>query len=151
MNSMFYAYDNDLDLDFDPSLDPCSQKKALSDTPKMLYTKSGKFIGIQIKYQAATCLYFNLSEICNKPDLIEFISNSLIKFKINTLSHKVAFEKTFKGYEILNSITGDLQITLTSQEVASLRRESYRLELLLLNEDNTQVLFNNLDTYLVIR
>lgn len=149
MNSMFYAYDNNIDITSFCGV-PFNFEEPQGNT-KMLYNKAGKFIGVQAKYKVPFSLYFNLHAICSRPDLIEFIAGSMITLKINNVFHKPVLEKTMAGYEILDPQTGDLCIFLDSLDVSKLLQESYRLELSLLNEGDSYLLFNEFDTYLVIR
>lgn len=152
MNSMFYAYDNDINFELDTCL--CATEAQLdkkADVTRMLYTKTGKFIGVQVRYKMPFSLYFNLRETQGRQDLVDFVANSTIVFKVNNTNHKTILEKAFAGFEIFNPITNDLCITLTQQDVLKLQQESYRVELDLINDEDLYPLFNELDAYLVIR
>lgn len=151
MSRMFFAYDNDIDLDMQNIKPHADEFNNNTEATKMIYSKTGKFLGVQAKHGLPLSLYFNLSDGCGNIEFIELIANSNIRFKINSTTHKNIIEKEFNGFEIFNPLTNDLCINLLPQDMESLKQESYHIELQLLHDNDCFSLFNKQDIYLVIR
>lgn len=151
MSRMFYNYDNNIDT----NVKSCPVITELEDSfcttnLALIYNLNGKLLGIEAKHQNPITLFFNVVETTGY-DMAELIWQARIKFKLIGQNHKVVFEKTFSPEEIFSTETHDLIIFLSSVEVGSLKKESYRLLLTIEFEDESFTLFDEHDGLLIIR
>jgi hypothetical protein len=140
MKNMFFNYDNNIDKDLHP--EEClvmSQTNLENNSYPMIVTDiNGKQLGLKIKHNQASILYFNLKDkgsmylAENGLSLYDLISSSSINFEITTTTHKVVLSKTFLGSEVFDYLTNDLVIPLTIEDFKHLKKETYKLSLKLM-------------------
>ena len=145
MSNMFISYETDM------RCTPChphfvSEPK---NSPKMITNIKGDVLGVQIDYALPLTLYFRLENLCDV-EIEDLLSGTAI-FEIITTTHKVLVSHEFLISEILDQSTNDLCISLTSEELEPLKKETYNMKVTLKTSTKTFVVFAEKDGYLVIR
>ena len=145
MSNMFASYETDIRR---TSCHPhfISEPKT---GPKMITNIKGDVLGVQIDYASPLQLYFHLENIC-EVDREELLSGTAL-FEIITTTHKVLVSREFMISEILDQYTNDLYISLTSDELKPLKKETYNMKVTLKTSTETFIVFAEKDGYLVIR
>jgi hypothetical protein len=145
MTNMFTSYDNEaLGIPCRPRQHCEPQRGA-----KLLTNIKGELLGVQIDYNIPMQLYFHLENTCDC-DIAELLAGTTV-FEILTTTHKSAFECEYKTAEILDQYTNDLCISLSIEEVQTLRKETYNMKVTLKTATGDIVVFAEKDGYLVIR
>jgi hypothetical protein len=117
--------------------------------PKMITNIKGDVLGVQIDYASPLQLYFHLENVY-EVEIEELLSGTAL-FEIITTTHKVLVSREFMILEILDQYTNDLGISLTSDEMKSLKKETYNMKVTLKTSTADYTVFAEKDGYLVIR
>ena len=145
MSNMFISYETDTKC---PSCRPPFVSEPLNG-PKMITNIKGDVLGVQIDYASPLQLYFHLENVCEVE--IEALLSGTALFEIITTTHKVLVSREFMISEILDQYTNDLYISLTSDELKPLKKETYNMKVTLKTSTETFIVFAEKDGYLVVR
>lgn len=143
MANMFTSYDTER------KTMPCSILPPPPNGIKVLKNVKGDTLGVQVDYSTPLQLYFHLEGVCGSD--LEELSSGVTKFEILTTTHKKVFSKEYLTAEILNQETGDLFISLTTDEMTTFKKETYTMRVTLTTAINSYEVFAEKDGYLVIR
>jgi hypothetical protein len=107
-------------------------------------------LGVQVEQSSPLQLYFHLENICEAENL-EALTQGTTVFEILTTTHKVVAKHEYQTVEILDQHTNDLQIFLTQEEMRNLKKETYTMRVTLKTIETDFVVFDEKDSYLVVR
>lgn len=145
MSNMFTSYETNT-----KSI-PCSPPPVSEPRKgiKMLTNIKGEVLGVQVEYASPLQLYFHLENVC-EVELNELLSG-IVLFEVLTTTHKVLVSREFLVTDILDQGSNDLCVFLTSEELKSLKKETYNMRVTIKTTENEYVVFAEKDGYLVIR
>ena len=151
MSKMFYNYDNGI-AQSSPIISSHLEKfEPPLPNLSLLYDLNNKFYGVEIRRGTPCTLYFHLDEL-NGQNLTGLLLNCVIEFKLlNTISHKIVFQKNFSGNQAFNTFTNDLEITLNLEDLAQLKQESFDIELNIIQANKSYKLFTKGDGLFIVR
>lgn len=124
----------------------------LFDLPKgikSIKNIKGEILGVQAEQALPLQLYFHLENVCEE-ELLEIISGTVL-FEIITTTHKTMMSKEFLVSNILDQASRDLSIRLSPEELKPLKKETYTMRVTLKVAETSYVIFDEKDSYLVIR
>lgn len=118
-------------------------------TTSLLTNIKGEAYGVEVKYGMPFVLYFHVDELQNLA-IDEFIKQSTVEFSLVTQRHKKVLELNFLGKDIFTEAS-DLVISVSSEAISTLKRESYGICLELKHQEEIYPLFSEHDGLLTIR
>lgn len=145
MSNMFTNYDRGTQACHCPPFRAPEPQKGT----KLLTNIKGELLGVQVEQAFPLQLYFHLENVC-EVELAELVSGTAL-FEILTTTHKVLVSKEYSIAEILNLDTADLYIFLGTDEMKTLKKETYNMRVVLKTTDAEFVVFDEKDSYLVVR
>jgi hypothetical protein len=142
---MFTSYETPVpNIAYPPFRGPEAQKGT-----KLLTNIKGEALGVQVEYSSPLQLYFHLENVCEIP--AQELLASTVLFEILTTTHKVLVSREFQTSEILNQSTNDLYVFINSEDLKTLKKETYNMRVTLKTAADNFVVFAEKDGYLVLR
>ena len=132
----------------------CSQSEELYSADgnlKKLYDVTGKFYGVEAKYQMPFTLYFHL-DCFDCFTLADIVEASSVELSLHTKSSaKPTLTKTYTGASVYDSITQDLKIAINQEEASQLKQELYFITVKLVSADKTYIIHSDRSGILLVR
>lgn len=151
MKDMFFNYDNNINTDIPYNVEPAELKK-LESNPNLALVKDlkGNDIGICARYGTSFDLYFTLSGLVEGSSIEELILKSNVSFKLLDYWHEKVLEivQLAEQAYIGNNC---LKITITEEQAKQLRQETYYMQLSLIWDTGSYLLYNTDNGFLTIK
>lgn len=147
MSKMFNSYNRPAEHKL------CCQPQLQDQNVKPIIDIQGKFLGVQARYALPFKLYFHLENFTSEenkelvPDILA--GTAIVEFL--TLNGKSVLKQEYPVTTILNQDTNDLEVTISPEEAAQLKREAYVIRVDLVAAAIPYRVYSEKDGYLVIR
>lgn len=147
MSKMFNSYNRPAE----PKL--CCQPQLQNQNAKPIIDIQGKFLGIQARYALPFKLYFHLENFTSEENktLIPDILAGTALFELLTLNGESVLKQEYPITTVLNQDTDDLEVIISPEEAAQLKRETYVMRVDLVAATIPYRVYSEKDGYLVIR
>ena len=150
MKNMFFNYDNNIETNRPAGHQHFENQDIVKDI-------KGNFLGIKAKFQTPTTLYFHLTDFgseylsTNGISLTDLVMSSNIVFEILTTTRKVVVSKNILAQDCFISTSQDIVVFLDTEDMKSLKQESYKMSLKLSWGEDSYEVFSDSDGLLIIR
>lgn len=131
----------------------CRPPQLQDQNVKPIIDIQGKFLGVQVRHALPFKLYFHLENFTSEENkkLIPDILAGTVIFELLTLNRKSVLRQEYPVATALNQDTNDLEVTISPEEAAQLKSETYVMRVDLVAAAIPYRVYSEKDGYLVIR